>query len=400
MQQSLILGLDCPHLVYQRTSTLMFKILVIDDDVAILELLKRTLKKQGYDVSVANNGEEGIEQAKQLRPALIICDWIMPKLTGIEVCRQVKATSELSTTQFFLLTSLGSVSDRVTGLDAGADDFISKPIEMNELYARVRAGLRLHQLSQDLQTQKQRIEAELAEAAEYVRSLLPEPLTEPIKIDAKFIPSRQLGGDSFDYSWLDSDHLSIYLLDTSGHGLRAALPSVSVLNLLRSRAIPNIDYYQPSNVLKALNTTFQMTYKNDKYFTIWYGVYQLSTRQLLYSSAGHPPAILLTGKDEKNIKIERLKTRGMPVGMFLEAEYMDAIHEIEELSNLYIFSDGVYEINQPDNTMLGLEGFISILTEYNHLQDNTLEEVLNTIKRINSYNPFDDDFSLLKVSFS
>ncbi len=400
MQQSLILGLDCPHLVYQRTSTLMFKILVIDDDVAILELLKRTLKKQGYDVSVAADGEEGIEQAKQLRPALIICDWIMPKLTGIEVCRQVKATSELSTTQFFLLTSLGSVSDRVTGLDAGADDFISKPIEMNELYARVRAGLRLHQLSQDLQTQKQCIEAELAEAAEYVRSLLPEPLTEPIKIDAKFIPSRQLGGDSFDYYWLDSDHLSIYLLDTSGHGLRAALPSVSVLNLLRSRAIPNIDYYQPSNVLKALNTTFQMTYQNDKYFTIWYGVYQLSTRQLLYSSAGHPPAILLTGKDEKDLKIERLKTRGMPVGMFLEAEYMDAIHEIEEFSNLYIFSDGVYEINQPDNTMLGLEGFISILTEYNHLQENSLEEVLNIIKRMNSNNPFDDDFSLLKVSFN
>ncbi len=85
----------------------MFKILVIDDDVAILELLKRTLKKQGYDVSVASNGEEGIEQAKQLCPALIICDWIMPRLTGIEVCRQVKATPELSTTQFFLLTSLG-----------------------------------------------------------------------------------------------------------------------------------------------------------------------------------------------------------------------------------------------------------------------------------------------------
>jgi len=378
----------------------MFKILVIDDDVAILELLKRTLKKQGYDVTVANNGEEGIEQAKQLRPALIICDWIMPKLTGIEVCRQVKATSELSTTQFFLLTSLGSVSDRVTGLDAGADDFISKPIEMNELYARVRAGLRLHQLSQDLQTQKERIEAELAEAAEYVRSLLPEPLTEPVRIDTKFIPSRQLGGDSFDYYWLDSDHLSIYLLDTSGHGLRAALPSVSVLNLLRSRAIPNIDYYQPSNVLKALNTTFQMTYQNDKYFTIWYGVYNHSTRQLLYSSAGHPPAILLTGKDPKDLKIEQLKTRGLPVGMFLEAEYIDATHDIEEFSNLYIFSDGVYEINQPDNTMLGLDGLISILTEYNYLESNTLEEVLNTVKKFNSNNPFDDDFSLLKVSFT
>lgn len=377
----------------------MFKILVIDDDVAILELLKRTLKKQGYDVSVATNGEDGVQQAKELCPALIICDWIMPRLTGIEVCRQVKATPELSTTQFFLLTSLGSVSDRVTGLDAGADDFISKPIEMNELYARVRAGLRLHQLSQDLQTQKQRIEAELAEAAEYVRSLLPEPLTEPIRIDTKFIPSRQLGGDSFDYYWLDSDHLSIYLLDTSGHGLKAALPSVSVLNLLRSRAIPNINYYQPSNVLKALNTTFQMTYQNDKYFTIWYGVYDFSTRKLLYSSAGHPPAILLTGKDPKNLKIAMLKTRGMPVGMFLEAEYIDATHDIEEFSNLYIFSDGVYEIQQPENTMLGLDGFTEILTEYNHLESNTLEAVLNTVKKYNANNPFDDDFSLLKVSF-
>lgn len=377
----------------------MFKILVIDDDVAILELLKRTLKKQGYDVSVASNGEEGIEQAKQLRPALIICDWIMPRLTGIEVCRQVKATPELSTTQFFLLTSLGSVSDRVTGLDAGADDFISKPIEMNELYARVRAGLRLHQLNQDLQTQKQRIEAELAEAAEYVRSLLPEPLTEPVNIETKFIPSRQLGGDCFDYSWLDPDHLSIYLLDTSGHGLRAALPSVSVLNLLRSRSIPNINYYQPSNVLKALNITFQMTYQNDKYFTIWYGVYNRATRELIYASAGHPPAIMLTGDHPNNLKVERLKTRGMPVGMFIEAEYSDATHIIEKYSNLYIFSDGVYEIQQPDNNILGLDALVEILIKYNHLGSVGLEEIVQVIKKANSGNPFDDDFSLMKVCF-
>ncbi len=377
----------------------MFKILVIDDDVAILELLKRTLKKQGYDVSVASNGEEGIEQAKQLRPALIICDWIMPRLTGIEVCRQVKATPELSTTQFFLLTSLGSVSDRVTGLDAGADDFISKPIEMNELYARVRAGLRLHQLNQDLQTQKQRIEAELAEAAEYVRSLLPEPLTEPVNIETKFIPSRQLGGDCFDYSWLDPDHLSIYLLDTSGHGLRAALPSVSVLNLLRSRSIPNINYYQPSNVLKALNITFQMTYQNDKYFTIWYGVYNRVTRELTYASAGHPPAIMLTGDHPNHLKVERLKTRGMPVGMFIEAEYSDATHIIEKHSNLYIFSDGVYEIQQPDNNILGLDAFVDILIKYNHLGSVGLEQIVQVIKKANSGNPFDDDFSLMKVGF-
>ncbi|MGL5509466.1 MAG: response regulator, partial [Microcoleaceae cyanobacterium] len=266
----------------------MFKILIIDDDVAIQELLRRVLQKQGYDVTVASNGEEGVVQAQKLRPALIICDWIMPRLTGIEVCRQVKDDPRLVTTFFILLTSLGSVADRVKGLDAGADDFISKPIEISELQARVRSGLRLHQLSQDLRNQKQLLETELAEAAEYVRSLLPETLLTPIHIDAKFIPSRQLGGDSFDYFWLDKDHIAIYLLDVAGHGLRAALPSVSVLNLLRSQAIPNINYHQPSDVIKSLNSTFQINYQNDKYFTIWYGVYDLSKQQLIYASAGHP----------------------------------------------------------------------------------------------------------------
>ncbi|MEB3278137.1 MAG: SpoIIE family protein phosphatase [Lyngbya sp.] len=379
----------------------MFKILVIDDDTVIRELLRRTLQKQGYDVSVACNGEEGIQKAQLLRPALIICDWIMPRLSGIEVCRQVKANPELSTTQFFLLTSLGSISDRVKGLDAGADDFISKPIEMNELYARVRAGLRLHQLSQDLQTQKQLLEAELAEAAEYVQSLLPQPTLTPLKIEAKFIPSRQLGGDCFDYCWLDSDYLSIYLMDTAGHGLRATLPSISVLNLLRSRTIPNINYYQPSDVLKALNNTFQMSYQNDKYFTIWYGVYNRATRQLTYASAGHPPAILVSALEQNNLQVKRLKTPGMPVGMFLEAEYIDESCDIKNPSDLFVFSDGVYEIHLPDGSLWGLDAFIRLLTDSNsnYLTSSHLDAIFNSIKTLNSGNPFEDDFSLLKIHF-
>ncbi|MGF1495036.1 MAG: PP2C family protein-serine/threonine phosphatase [Microcoleaceae cyanobacterium] len=377
----------------------MFKILVIDDDTVIRELLRRTLKKQGYDVSIASNGEDGIQQAKELQPALIICDWIMPRITGIEVCRQVKATPELSTTQFFLLTSLGSVADRVKGLDAGADDFISKPLEMNELYARVRAGLRLYQLSQDLQTQKQLLEAELAEAADYVKSLLPEPLAEPIRIESQFIPSRQLGGDCFDYAWLDSDYLAIYLLDTSGHGLKATLPSISVLNLLRSQTLPNLNYRKPSEVLKALNHTFQMTYQNDKYFTIWYGVYNRATQRLLYASAGHPPAILLSEIENENLKVQRLKTVGMPIGMFPEAEYVDAECEIQQLSSLYIFSDGVYEIHQPGGEILGLDAFIHLLADHYNSMDGNLEGILSSIKGLNSNHPFEDDFSLLKVKF-
>ncbi|MEG3839490.1 SpoIIE family protein phosphatase [Microcoleus sp. herbarium14] len=377
----------------------MFQILVIDDDTAVQELLRRTLKKQGYEVTVASNGEDGVAQAQKLRPALIICDWIMPRLTGIDVCRRVKADPDLSTTQFFLLTSLGSIADRVKGLDAGADDFISKPIELNELQARVRAGLRLHQLSRDLKIAKQNLEAELAEAAEYVQSLLPDPVTEPVSIEAKFIPSRQLGGDCFDYNWLDADYLAIYLLDVAGHGLRAALPSVTVLSLLRSRTLPNVDYYKPSDVLRALNTTFQMSYQNDKYFTIWYGVYNRIERKLVYASAGHPPAVLISQSPTSNAKVQRLKTPGMPVGMFPDAPYVDNCCDVEDLSTLYIFSDGVYEIHQPDGNIWGLDPFIDLLAAYNGGTADQLELVLRYTQKLNAKAVFDDDWSLLKVNF-
>jgi Response regulators consisting of a CheY-like receiver domain and a winged-helix DNA-binding domain len=114
----------------------------------------------------------------------------MPGLDGLEVCRRVKANPNLSTTFFILLTAQSAVEDRIQGLDTGADDFLAKPIEINELQARVRAGLRLHALSEDLQAQKRLLEKELSEAASYVRSLLPAPLTGEIDIDSRFIGYR------------------------------------------------------------------------------------------------------------------------------------------------------------------------------------------------------------------
>ncbi|TAF07024.1 MAG: response regulator [Nostocales cyanobacterium] len=377
----------------------MFQILVIDDDFSIQILLKRMLEKQGYQVITANNGQEGILQALTCPPALIICDWIMPGLTGLEVCDRIKKDPKLSTTFFILLTSLDSVADRVKGLDAGADDFISKPIEQNELQARVRAGLRLHQLNRDLQTQKLLLETELGEAAEYVKSLLPLPMSTPLDINSRFIPSRQLGGDCFDYYWLDSEYLALYLLDTAGHGLRATLPSISVLNLLRSRALKELNYYQPSQVLKALNDTFQMNYQNDKYFTIWYGVYNRKNRQLIYASAGHPPAVLVSGKSPTATEIKLLKTPGMPVGMFPEAKYVDAVCQIDQFSNLYIFSDGAYEITKSDGTLWSLDSFIQLLVSLQHSVDYQLDYILNYLINLNSKEAFDDDLSILQIKF-
>jgi phosphoserine phosphatase RsbU/P len=368
--------------------------------LAVRILLKRMLEREGYEVVIASNGEEGIKQTLAYYPALIICDWMMPGLNGLEVCHRIKQDPKLSTTFFILLTSLDSVADRVKGLDAGADDFISKPIEQNELQARVRAGLRLHQLSRDLQIQKQLLETEMSEAAEYVRSLLPAPMTEPFTINSRFIPSRQLGGDCFDYYWLDPDYLAIYLLDTAGHGLKATLPSVSVLNLLRSRALKSLNYYQPSDVLTALNDTFQMNYQNDKYFTIWYGVYNRVKRQLIYASAGHPPAILVSHKSGSVAEVRQLRTAGMPVGMFPEAKYVDGFCKIEECSTLYIFSDGVYEITKTDGTLWTLDGFIqTLLDSSQNTLEHQLDQVLNYLIALNSKEAFDDDLSILEIKF-
>ncbi|MEL6438786.1 MAG: SpoIIE family protein phosphatase [Cyanobacteria bacterium J06621_8] len=378
----------------------MAQILIIDDDSTTQLLLERTLNLQGYDITLASDGEEGLIKAKAIRPALIICDWIMPRKDGLEVCCQIKSTPELSTTFFILLTSLDSVADRVKGLDAGADDFLCKPIEMNELKARVRAGLRLHQLSRDLQQQKQLLEAELAEAAEYVSTILPEPLHHPsLNIEACFIPSRQLGGDSFDYFWLDENHLVFYLLDVSGHGLRASLPSLEIINLLRSRGVNNANYYQPSTVLRGLNQMFQMSDRNDKYFTIWYGVYNRRNRSLTYSSAGHPPAILLAPA-AKTIE-KRLRTPGVPVGMFPDIEYINASCEIASNSSLYVFSDGIYEVEpQPNSSRWGLDRLINLLKKYQQTPERDLKRLLQYVRTWHPNFQFEDDLSILQIDFS
>ena len=415
----------------------MLKILVIDDDPILQMVLKTTLQKQGYDVTVASNGEEGIIQAQRIRPALIMCDWMMPRLNGLEVCCRIKANPELLTTFFILMTTREDVEDRVKGLDAGADDFLSKSFEINELKARVRAGLRLHQLHQDLQarssaleaelasglrlqrlnqdlqthssalqalnqklqTQKQILEAELAEAANYVRSRLPPPLLGTVTIETLFVPSLQLGGDCFDYYWLDDENLAIYLLDVSGHGVGSALLSVSILNVLRSQFLPNTNFCQPSQVLRSLNHSFQMAEHGERYFTIWYGVYNQVKRQLIYASAGHPPAILLSGSSVVDIQVQHLGDPGLPVGILRERDFNEQCCQIEASSTLYIFSDGAYEVQQPDTTIWGLEALNELLVNLFRTNNYNLDTVLHQIRTLTSTNNFEDDLSLLKVDF-
>jgi phosphoserine phosphatase RsbU/P len=281
-----------------------------------------------------------------------------------------------------------------------------KPIKIAELSARVRAGLRVHQALQEQQQLTQRLEAEMAEAADYLGSLMPRPMTGKVTVQSQFLPSRKLGGDCFDYRWLDDDWLLMYLLDVSGHGLGAALLSVSVQNILRTQVLPDANLYQPGLILTALNEAFSAQ-AAERYFTIWYGVYDRNRRLLFYSSAGHPPAILFSG-DPHNPTIQRLGTPATPIGLLPEAVYTRECCKIEPNSTLYIFSDGIYEFQTADDSrsvmgqrdFWGLEDWIGFLQE--HHRDPipiSAEQLVQQVKALAQGQEFKDDCSLLQVKF-
>ncbi|CAN1211849.1 SpoIIE family protein phosphatase [Tumidithrix helvetica PCC 7403] len=375
----------------------MLQILVIDDDLVMQMVLRNTLQEQGYEAIVAKNGKEGIALAQKYHPALVICDWMMPDIDGLEVCRQIRQDTSLSTTFFILLTSKGAVEDKVKALDSGADDFLSKPIEKSELIASVRAGLRLYQLNQDLQLQKQLLESELAEASEYVKSLLPASLKGNVDISTQFIPSSQLGGDCYDFYWLDSDHLAIYLIDTSGHGVGSALHSISILNLLRSQSFGKDKLYAPDAIMTELNRSFQMSEQGGRYLTMWYGVFKRSERKLIYANAGHPTSLLVS---EGNKQVQQLPSLSMPIGFFADAKYITAEVSIPLNSKLYVFSDGIFEVKQDGGKIWGLPKFIELLTS--DLTESKIFSADSVLQHIRNETPdayFEDDVSLLQINF-
>lgn len=127
----------------------MPRILVIEDDPDIADFIRRGLIYKDYEVDVAHDGEAGLEAARDRAPDLVLLDLMIPKITGVEVCRRLRAASNVP---IIILTARDSVSDKIDGLDAGADDYLTKPFAFDELLARVRAALRRHEPSEEVIT--------------------------------------------------------------------------------------------------------------------------------------------------------------------------------------------------------------------------------------------------------
>jgi sigma-B regulation protein RsbU (phosphoserine phosphatase) len=261
------------------------------------------------------------------------------------------------------------------------------------LRARIDACLEKKRLRDRERAIQKRLAAELAKAAQYVKSLLPAPLVGSVTSEWCFQPCEHLGGDAFGHHWLDADHLAIYLLDVCGHGVGAALLSVSVLNTLRAHTLRGTDFHDPAAVLAALNIAFPAEAQNFFYFTMWYGVWQASTRELRYASGGHPPALLLS--DESATP---LSTGGAPIGCFNGAQFTSDSCTVGPGAQLLVFSDGVYEIFLEGDRVQSFDEFVTTFANAK-VRAMCPNERLKHAQGMRGAERLEDDFSLLEVRF-
>jgi serine phosphatase RsbU (regulator of sigma subunit) len=246
--------------------------------------------------------------------------------------------------------------------------------------------------------QKDDFDREIKRASSYVQALLPMPVVEgAVKTDWLFEPCAQLGGDAFGYGPLSDKQYLIYMVDVSGHGPAAAMHSVTIMNLLRQKALPRADMGQPDQVLAAINAMFPMEDHAGMYFTMWYGVYQPESRLLNFASAGHHPGFLVApGSTEAT----PLRTRNGSIGVDSRTSYRSDTVHVPPGARLYLFSDGVFEIVTVDGLEWRLGDFVPYIVEPSMPGMNESYRLYRQVRRLARPGGLDDDFSLLVASFA
>jgi sigma-B regulation protein RsbU (phosphoserine phosphatase) len=378
------------------------KVLLIDDQRIVGETVRRMLAEvDGLEFRFCSDPTIALHEAEAFGPTVILQDLVMPGVDGIDMVRSFRAHPSTSLTPLIVLSSKEEPIIKADAFAAGANDYLVKLPDKLEMAARIRYhsnayNLRLQrdEAFATMQQQQQVIARELAEAAAYVRSLLPPPMPAdaPVPSDWRFITCSSLGGDSFGYHWLESEQLAIYLLDVCGHGVGAALLSVSAINTIRNHTLPDTDFAVPSQVLDGLNRAFPMEKQDGRYFTIWYGVFNPRTRELRFSAAGHPPALAVAPDGAVN----RLGCPGMIIGAFPDGRYSDSCVTLGAGSSLFVYSDGCYEVTNADDGMMSLAEFGDILVgSANHPAQ--LDMVVDAVQKWQQRLDFEDDFSLVML---
>ncbi|APW58815.1 SpoIIE family protein phosphatase [Paludisphaera borealis] len=394
-----------PHLTEHKVT-----VLLIDDQPMIGEAVRRMLAGEAdVEFHACRDATKALDEAVRIKPTVILQDLVMPDIDGLTLVKNFRANDETREIPMIVLSTKEEPAVKAEAFALGANDYVVKLPDRLELLARIRyhskgyiARLQRNEAYKALQESQERLAAEVKQAARYVQSLLPEKLKKgEIRTDWRFVPSAELGGDSFGYHWLDDDHFAFYLLDVSGHGVGAALLSVSAMNALRSQALPNTDFRKPSQVLFALNNAFQMDQQNGLYFTIWYGVLHKPSRRIDYSGGGHPPGLLIAGPSVDQATLHVLESQGPMIGAMTDMEYKSASCQLQEFSKLYIVSDGSYEIEKADGTMWPFSEFLAFVGQgpFDDPENPKMDALIAHDRQLMGRDDFDDDLSLVELTF-
>jgi sigma-B regulation protein RsbU (phosphoserine phosphatase) len=378
-------------------------VLLVDDQPLVAESVRRMLaEEQDIVFHYCSDPTEALRRANETGPTVILQDLVMPEVDGLTLVKFFRANPRTRDVPLIVLSTKEDPAVKAAAFALGANDYVVKLPDKLELIARIRYHSRgyialkeRNEAYHRLDESRRQLADEIEQAANYVRSLLPPALTEgSVRTDWRFVPSLSLGGDSFGYHWLDDDQFCMYLLDVSGHGVGASLMSVSAMNVIGSQSLPNVDFRDPAQVLEGLCLTFDMDKHDGKYFTIWYGVYRLSTRTLVHAGAGHPPGALLMGSAEPIL----LESTGPSVGFGMDMGFENVSTQLSGPASLLIFSDGAFEIQCLDGSTWTLPEMIAFVAEH-RATSNSLDELLAYIAALHGPGVLDDDCSIVQIDF-
>ena len=399
-------------------------VLVVDDSRAHRRLLAKTLSKWGYETIEAEDGMQALDLCTTTRVDIIVSDWMMPGMSGVEFCRAFRMRNSDAATYFILLTAQTEKVALAEGLESGADDFLSKPFNSVELRARLQAGERVVLAQRELTAKNLElqgtltelsaayvaIDRDLAEAQKFQEALVPQRYVPLGKADITmlFQPSGHVGGDLVGYFWVDEHSVGIYSIDVSGHGVCSALMTARIASYL-SGATPdrNIalndwgDGYvmiSPVEVCRRLNDLLWAEEDSDQYLTMSIVRFDLKSGKIDLAQAGHPSPMIQNADGS----VEFLEMFSMPIGLIDAPEFASTSLTLKDGQRLMLYSDGLTECpGQSESDMLDEEGLSALVAPLKQKHGPVFVEAL--VKGLATYagtTEFPDDLSAVLIERS
>jgi len=397
--------------------------LVVDDSRLQRRILTASLQRWGFEVQEAASGDDALRLCRETPPDLVMSDWMMPGLNGLEFCREFRQMARDSYGYFILLTSKSDKEEVALGLDAGADDFLTKPVNAAELRARIAAGERIlrmqHELSEknrlikatldELQTLYDSLDNDLIEAKKLQQSLVSERYRDFGRAEVSLMlqSSGHVGGDLVGMFPISETRIGLYSIDVSGHGISSALMTARLAGYL-SAAVPEqnlslrktadggFEVRPPAEVLALLNRLIMSEMETEHYFTIVLANADLETGRIVIAQAGHPHPAL----QRANGEVEFIGQGGLPVGLIDDARFDQFEVSMAPGDRLLIHSDGVTECSRPDGRLLDEVGLAAIMRALRQTRSMAfLESLMWKLSDFAEDADFSDDISGVLLEF-